>query len=170
MAFRSGISLRAETEDEEDTRNFINIDTSLFDQKLDISNTSIQLMAQYLKYFNPNDEIKLFFEIGAQFNIYNLDGDDVRSYGNVYGYDKIRVDDRYQIGLTSSLGVEWFIKNNMSLHAEYGLYAYYFYYKYHRITVFEYLTSPDKFEERKVESHGWRFDDAGALFGLSVYF
>ena len=59
---------------------------------------------------------------------------------------------------------------NLSLHAEYGFFAYYFREKNHRITVYEFSNEPDRYNERKIESDGWGFSNASALFGLSVYF
>jgi hypothetical protein len=59
---------------------------------------------------------------------------------------------------------------NMSLHVEYGFYTFYFYDNNHRIVVYEYLSDPDRLEDRKIESDGWEFDESNVLFGLSFIF
>jgi hypothetical protein len=80
-AFRFGVSVRADLSDEKETRDVIFTDTSLFDQMRKITGTSIQFNVEYLKYFNPQEDIKLYFGIGPQIYIYNkeTDGDDVSS-------------------------------------------------------------------------------------------
>jgi len=129
-------------------------------------------MKSVIIYVNIEDEIKVFFGFGPQveINVYEFDTDEISTSGNNNYYDKKRIDERYKFGLTCSLGTEWFFMQNMSLHAEYGFFAYYFLEKNHRITVFEYSNEIDSYNERKIESDGWGFNSASAIFGLSVYF
>ena len=171
-AYRFGISARIEKSNEDEIRDYFYHDTSYLDLKRDNIFTSIQLNVQYLHYVNVKDEIKVFLGFGPQVEIYmyDFDTDKINASGNANIYDKKRINDRYSFGFRGSFGVEWFFIKNLSLHAEYGLFAYYFLEKNNRITVFEYSNEPNRYNEIKVESNGWGLDDAGALFGLSVYF
>ena len=165
-AFRFGVSVRIDSWGEDETRNMFYTDTSLLNQKRDHIYTNIQFIAQFLKYLNLKDEIKLFYGIGPylSLNLNDFDTDEVVTSGNVNVYDKKRKNENYQFGLMGSIGLEWFFKNNMSLN------AYYFYENRQTLRVYEHSQDPDRIEDRKVESDGWGIDDVGALLGLSVYF
>jgi hypothetical protein len=171
-AWRFGISLRGNSGSQNDERNNYYADSTLLDQKRSLNHWNIQLIAQYLNYLNVKDEIKLFYGIGPflGLSINNYNTDKVNTFGTTVVYEKKRINENYQIGITGSLGIEWFFRKNMSLHAEYGFNAYYYIDNDEYQRIYDYSTDPDRLEERKVESNGWGIDDTSALLGLSVYF
>ena len=171
-AFRFAVSLNADNWNEEDSRNIFYADTSLLNQKRDHKYWIVQIIVQFIEYLNLQDEIKLFYGVGPyiSMSLNNFDTDKVTTSGTNNYYDKFRKNENYQFGLTGSIGLEWFFKNNMSLHAEYGFNSYYFYENYESSRIYDYFTDPDRIEDRKNTSKGWGIDDAGALLGLSVYF
>ena len=171
-AIRFGVNARIEKSKNESIRDYSFYDTSYIEQDLENIFSSIQINIQYLKYINAESEIKVFYGIGPQIEIdmYDFDTDKIYTYGNYNQYDKKRIDDRFRFGLRGSIGTEWFFQNNLSLHAEYGFFAYYFIEKEQRITIREYTNEPLRYNESKRDISGWGFSNTSALFGLSVYF
>jgi opacity protein-like surface antigen len=169
-AFRFSASIRFNKYNAEETMERTHIDSAYLDQDRDHNYSSIEIIAEYIKYFNPKNEVKLFIGFGPRiaFNLNNYDTDDVSGYG--YSYVKINKNDRYEFGFTSSLGVEWFFRENMSLHAEYGFNLSFMYIdnQYENVRVYSDYTTWN--EKRKIVEKGFEFDDTGAILGLSVYF
>ena len=161
------MSARGSIYTEDNTNNRNDINSYLYNSIEDNNEIYISIIAEYLKYIIPNDEVKFYFGIGPQiyFNIYNKQTDKIQTNSTSYTIIK-RVDDRYRIGLTSSLGVEWLFRKNMSLHAEYGFFVFYLYEKYedHK------RSSSGSTDEIIRKQNGLGFDDEGALMGLSIYF
>ncbi len=114
----------------------------------------------------------MYFGMGPRIalNIDNFDTDDISFLGAETSYVKKSVNDRYQIGLTFSYGVELFFRKNFSLHAEYGFNISYFYQESTRIRITEYSGNPTRTDDYTMQSSGFEFDDTSALLGLSVYF
>lgn len=171
-AYRFGLSVKAKKWEENQTRDFVYFDTTLFDQNRDHTDMVIEIIAQYLKYFNPQGEIKLFFGIGPRilFDINAIDNNDVNASGNRYNYYTKNDFERYQFGITVSFGLEWFFRKNMSLHAEYGLNTHYFYEKRTRTRIIIDDDYPNANEKDYLKKTGFELSQLGALLGLSVYF
>ncbi|MFC2088283.1 hypothetical protein ACFLSX_01655 [Calditrichota bacterium] len=171
-AFRFAVSIKARKWEEDESRDFFYYDTTLFNQNRDHKDLAIEIIAQYLKYFNPKDEIILFFGIGprAAFNIRAADNIDVTASGDRYNYYTKNNDERYQLGLTASFGLEWFFRKNMSLHAEYGVNAHYFYEELARTRIIADTDYPFAGEENSNKRTGFELGQTGALLGLSIYF
>ena len=172
-AFRFGINLYVRKWVEDETDEYFRSDTTFYNQKRDHNNMQIELIAEYLRYINPTDKIKMFFGIGprAAFTINNFDTDEASSSDNVgHSYTQKYNNDHYEFGLTASYGLEWMFMQNMSLHAEYGFNISYFYDYYARTYKRENITPPDTIDNISEERTGFVFDDAGALLGISIYF
>ena len=171
-ALRFGVSMRVKKWDEIDSHKTISFDTTFFDQDKDNNEINIEIIGEYIKYLNPQNEIKLFLGLGPRvaININNFDTDEISaSEGQSYTHE--RQNDRYQIGLTFSLGVEWFFLDFMSLHAEYGSNISYFYEKISQKLVYiNDPSDPDNERNNSIKRSGFEFDDTGALFGISIYF
>ncbi len=171
-AYRLGVSVRARKGDEEETRDVFHSDTSMFYQNSDNNYITMSIMIEYLKYFNPQDEIKLFLGIGPllSFNISSMNNNDVSVLGNTQDYYKKSQNERYQVGLTINCGLEWFFKKNMSLHAEYGFNAYYYFEESSGTRIIVDPNYPNANNYYSNKRSGFRLNDAGGLLGLSVYF
>jgi len=76
--------------------------------------------------------------------------------------------DRWGGGLQGFAGVEWFLSDHFSLHAEYAVSGMYTYEK----TVDERLDTFSPDTRRRFETSGWtpEFNSDGVRFGLSAYF
>ncbi len=170
-AFRLSISARArKTDEEEMSDSFRSSDTLMLDQDISQNAISLELFLEYLTYFNPKDDLKMFLGIGPRLYIStnNYDTDDVtaseRSYVKESGYD------RYKVGLTFSYGLEWFFRKNMSLHAEYGFNFSYLYEENSYIRIRDYDDYPNGLDKNSEKRTGFDFDDSSALLGISLYF
>jgi hypothetical protein len=170
-AFRFGISLNGDKSKENQKRdNYRNADTSFLDLDRNYNEFFIECTVEYLKYFNLENELKMFFGIGPRLYIrtYNYNADKIRSKD--YYYQKEYRNDQYKAGFTFSYGLEWLFKDNMSLHAEYGINVSYIYEKYNNTQIYPYDDGPDGFVKDSNESNGFEIDDTGGLLGLSLYF
>ena len=174
-AYRVGIGVGAEKWKEENSRDdnyYADTTTFMFDADLDMESIRIDLVVEYLRYFNVHDDIKIFAGSGplVSFDILHQNSKDFSSSGAAYQYVYKNHKDQYAFGLSFSYGLEWFFRKNMSLHAEYGFDLAYFLDKYTRT---EYTIDTDDTVRRVDNSekrYGIAFDDRGVLFGLSVYF
>jgi hypothetical protein len=173
-ALRVGMSFRIKKWEEEVSLDYFYSDTILFDQNRDNNYMDIEIMIEYLRYFNLKNEVKMFLGAGPRvaFNIDNFDTDDSSVSGNrSYDYIKKGKNDRYQIGLTFTYGLEWFFKKDMSLHAEYGFNVSYIYQEYGRTVVADYPPGDSiRIDDSSRKDSGFEIDDTGALLGLSIYF
>ena len=171
-AFRTGMSVRVRKWEEKESNYYLYPDTTRLDQNLDCNDMEIEIMIEYLRYFNLKNDVKIFFGIGPRllFDINNFDTDDISVSGDRYSYVKKYNYDHYQFGLTFSYGLEWFFMKNMSLHAEYGFNLSYDYRKYGRTEINKYPASPVRENYDLIKDSGFEFDDTGALLGISIYF
>ena len=129
---------------------------------------------EFINYLNPNDEVKIFWGIGPRVNINidNFDTDKISVTDSIdYSYEKMRKNNYYEAGVTGAFGIEWFFRNNMSLHAEYSFNFSYFYriYSRYRKGYNDYYDN-DTFARYSYSDHGILFKANPLRFGLSVYF
>ncbi len=170
-AYRIGVSARARKTDEQKIRDsFRSTDTSMLDQDINGNEIFFELILEYLTYFNPKDDLKMFLGFGPRLylNINNFDTDDVTFSGN--SYVKENKFDRYKFGLTFSYGLEWFFRKNMSLHAEYGFNISYIYEENNFTRINDYDSNPNGLDKSSEKRTGFEFDDANTLLGISLYF
>lgn len=172
-AIRFGISLRARKWGEEESRENFNIDTIYLKQERDHHSNDIEMIAEYLRYFNPRNEIKLFLGVGPRVSLhqYEFTTENIDTLGVGFSYYDSQKEDHNQIGISFSFGVEWFFLSYMSLHAEYG--AHFSYFNVERYSKRVYSNPPDlpeSFRRDSAKRSGLEFIERGVLFGLSVYF
>ncbi|MBN2424407.1 MAG: hypothetical protein JXR46_09405 [Calditrichaceae bacterium] len=143
---------------------------------------NISFRAQYVYYFNPQNEIK-FYSGAGPYVAYILSTNESTEEGfyspNSEIQSRVRTYEQeiitYNLGLSGIYGLEWFFKENMSLTAEYG---FLFYYSYEDmkmtneiITEYSYYSNSHESNNTQNEtSKGLSFRSEGVLFGLSVYF
>jgi len=170
-AYRFGISLNGRnTVENENIDSYQYSDSSFLDQKRNSNYALIEVVAEYLKYFNLKEELKMFFGFGPRiyFSINNSDTDKVQSEN--YNYYKERKDNYYQFGLSFSYGLEWFFRENMSLHAEYGINFSYIYNESKIWRIYPDDSDSDRFSKTSEVNKGFEINDTSALLGLSLYF
>jgi hypothetical protein len=172
-AIRVGVSLSARKWDEEESRENITPDTTFLKQERDHSSSDIEVIAEYLRYFNPKNKIKLFMGVGTRFSLLldKFTTENIDTLGTGATYYENRRYEYNQYGLNLSVGIEWLFLSYMSLHAEYG--AHFSYFTFERYSKYVNLTPPGQpasYRENLDKGNGFEISDRGVLFGLSVYF
>jgi len=171
-AYRIGISVRGNNLNHVEDEEYFRSDTSSLDHERNRDLISLGITAEYLHYFNPADDLKMFLGVGPRLavNIGESDTERVTVGGSGISYTQDSENIRYQIGLTLNYGLEWFFRYNMSLHAEYGFDIYYLYDKDEstRIRVIE--DQDDYVDNFSRTQKGIIFGDTNVLIGLSLYF
>lgn len=127
-AYRIGISLSKNFQSEEGNKYYDlwSKDTLYNDTESSINNIhkkwGFAIMAQWLKYSESNYGIFTFFGVGPKATYtYFYSENETRSLDSSWtdlNYHVIE-SNIINIGMTCTLGVEWFFRNNMSLHSEY---------------------------------------------------
>lgn len=167
-AIRLGVSAYAMKIDEEKKYERETYIKENYNQVADDTNAKFEVMIEFLKYFNINKEIKHFLGIGPRIEL-DIDEYDTKDFtfdmNNNYYYTDNAKRNSYEFGLTFSYGVEWFFRENMSIHAEYGCNLSYFIWDY--IDADKYLDGD--IYSTKIKKDGIIIDDTGALLGLSIY-
>jgi len=173
-AFRIGVSARVKKSEEDNAEDILYYDTTMYDLNQDNKSIGLEIIAQYLKYFNPQDDIKLFLGFGPRIliSLSTMDNNsiDIKQISNTFSYYKKYKYEYYQIGITAGLGLEWFFRKNMSLHAEYGFNAYYFVTESIRNLTYVDPDYTNAQRNKSTKETGFELVDTGALLGLSIYF
>lgn len=176
LAIRFGLGFSTNTSDGDDYRENLVTDTtgsSFYGQSnnMDKSSIDIILKSQFLYYFNPNQNVKLYAGLGPYFTSTIRDNDyRITQYDDNSENLEIQKNDQdyFKAGLSASYGLEWFFTEDISLLAEYG----FLYYYYERITKTR-INETRQLQEtnyRKTKEDGWIFDTSVVKLGLSIYF
>jgi Outer membrane protein beta-barrel domain len=137
---------------------------------------SILLRPHYLYYPVTNKNVAIFFGGGPYiYYDYNKSNTD-RTYNIAdtlfYTENDYRKTTRYYLGISIFAGVEIFILDNLSLHAEYGSVLYYSNYKTERTNTRDY-SDPDRQNIVTIQNSkddGYFLSSDNVLFGISIYF
>jgi len=175
---RVGLSTSLGVSDFESDRRHYAADTLSYFNDYDNSkvNHSIQLSVQYLSYTSSNAPTSGYIGVGPLVQYDRLDQELVESYDDPDSrtYHSVYRNSTVSVGVLASVGAEWFFSEHMSLHAEYGLQAFYFW-----------STSSDQYgttfhdpslsyanyrNETSGSGHGWSVRGSKVLFGISVKF
>ena len=156
-AWRAGLGFEFDSSTSERTT----ADAGVEDPPLSSANSqqAVQLDLQYLRYANPDAKVQFLFGGGP------LAGYGSRSSeGYEDGVSRGRQEnDRWNVGVSGVLGVEWFVASRVSIHAEYGVE-----FVYAKTTV---TTKNDLLDtEGSQDTEGWGIGPRDVLFGVSAYF
>jgi opacity protein-like surface antigen len=176
--YRMGISTNLRVNSGDQDGNSTNADTlySLNSGDVEDENYSIQLTFQYITYTAPNGLTSIYFGIGPTIGISwfkqssNSSSTYVSSYQSLDG--RSSTSKEYSIGFLGSCGVEWFLSEHISIHAEYGLALQYYTKKgetesYNKHSSSNYI-QPLSESHSNDSSSGWSLSGQNVLFGLSV--
>jgi len=123
----------------------------------------ITLNALYIYYPNPEGIFKFYWGIGPSVGFYRTHSN---GWSISYGLERtIRTETRWSFGGLVVMGAEWFANRNLSIHAEYNIFAYYSQYNDNRRTI-----SGDTSTYNKWKSYSGYIESEYVNFGLSVYF
>jgi len=141
-----------------------------------VKDFSILVKPQYLYYPYTDNKVNIFFGTGPylsyDFRESELDGkSDYADTLSAIDYQWAQ-NTRYNIGISFVAGVEIFILDYLSLHAEYGSNLYYGKYEYKQSSRTTYSPSdqPDNGSRRKGGEDYYYFRYDNVLFSVSVYF
>ncbi|HMA61483.1 MAG TPA: hypothetical protein VKP78_02425 [bacterium] len=167
-ALRIGVNNNIDLREIEEDYDVYMMDTSHYEIFSENKDIDISFTIEYLRYFNPDDEIKLFLGGGLKtgYSSYKEENDDDSDITSNY-YNRYITGLR--TGLTLSYGMEWKFRKNMALHAEYGNDIIWNFYKSKR----EHHVNPDETDHKDIRTEiqkGIDFYSTGVLLGLSVYF
>jgi hypothetical protein len=155
-AYRVGLQLAIDLDarDEEVTRTDYENDTS----ERDAYNQAIGLNMQYLRYNESTSPIKLFYG-GGPFVVFQ----NSKTTSSEDDFTRETTSKVLGAGLNGLIGVEWFVGENISLHAEYGLELGYKWINQRQEKSTTYDFSND------VTSHSLDLRGEGVLFGVTAY-
>jgi hypothetical protein len=138
-------------------------------------NFSVEINAHFIYYPNVNNRILLFFGIGPDFTYQYTEGngellvykEDTLSYINNSSSEY----SEYDVGISLITGVEIFILNYLSIHAEYTSSFSYGYLKRESYSIRDYtdINQPNTGSINHTEDTGYHFRAKQVLFGLSIY-
>jgi len=141
-----------------------------------INDFSILLRPQYIYYPYTDKSVVLFLGAGPylRYDYLKLDGTRKHNVADTLVYSDIeyRKQTRSYFGLSIVAGVEVFILDFLSLHAEYGSLFYYSHYKQDREVTREYSKpeSSTSTTNTKGKDDNYYFTPESVLFGVSIYF
>lgn len=126
---------------------------------------TVQLTLQRLSYLNPRARVNLFWGIGPRTGYQYRDDSRIV----VSRSEELIRSNVWSVGVSATLGVEWFVTGSISLLAEYGTSLMYEHNAMVRTTT---TYSADKTSVRKVDSRGYKvsFAPDAVMFGLSAFF
>lgn len=167
-ALRIGVDNNIDLRELEEDNDVYMMDTSHYEVFSENRDINISFTIEYLKYFNPEDEIKLFLGGGLK-TAYSRDKEEYDDDSDINSNYHNRYITALRTGLTFSYGLEWKFRKNMALHAEYGHDIFWVFYKSKR----EHHVNPDETDHKDIRTEiqkGIDFYSTGVLLGLSVYF
>ncbi len=145
-----------------------NNDTMYYNNRFDDHHGNIERMnftLSYMMYPSPKKEINLFFGLGPRFGIgsqyfrypENVERDSAQSYKS----------SSWSIGLSGTVGAEWFVTRSLSLFTDYNVAAGYQKRDYWDA---DYNSANGTYAFTEMKSSRFRVTDLSARLGVSVYF
>lgn len=141
-----------------------------YKQENDYSDFSLNLNCLYLYYPVRGRAVKYFVGAGPEFGYQKFDKEMNR---NLFSQDSLTSSrtsaekmDGHNWGIQLTSGVEWFVKSNISIHAEYFARAVYA----KGSTTVETIDELGTLNKSEIEGDSFRFEKGGVRFGVSVYF
>ena len=195
-AIRGGITINGSTNNGNSTTTYSVADTNAGSAPVNSSSdaANVSFVVQYLWYANPNGPVHFYGGLGPSIS-YSYSNS---SSGNSYFYTNEYYDTGYYyyynytekissksnsiqwgVGLTGSVGLEWFACQWLSIRAEYGESIQYMWrsstssndysYIYSPSLPSTYTRSPNSHNDNSGTNKGWTVNSSGVSFGLSVY-
>jgi opacity protein-like surface antigen len=166
-AWRLGLSLSLRTQDDDQT----GFSGALIGPTYTVDNNSFSINAVIHRVFYtaPRSKTAFFFGIGPTGGSSHAKLSQRRDYPDSRFTSSEREDDSWSAGLSAVMGVEWFLRKNLSLLAEYGTVAEYTHNE-RTTTDVSYNLLQTSVAEQKTVSKRFAFDDQAVKFGVSLYF
>lgn len=180
-ALRLGVSINSLTMNKDESAlSKSTSDTSSGKLSGDDISFSINIVGMYLRYITFHKNINVFYGFGPLigYGYYFSEASYENEYlvnGSIYKSKSKNSSNSISFGTTGILGVEWFFSPEMSLHAEYGIEAFYHFYKSKRETKVELALSgsfqtAESTSESTSDVGAFQLKSTGVKFGISIYF
>jgi hypothetical protein len=173
-AIRFGIGLSGYSRDQELTINRDNDNSLHHEDQLDDKLIEVDLNCYYLYYPHPQRRINMYFGGGPLIGFMNFNDklNTQEVYQDTLNRD-VSTDEDFQsisVGVVGLIGVEWFLNQQISIHAEYGSSISYVKEEREETRITNAFEN-DK-ETRVTKSEGYRINwrSNSVKFGVSVYF
>ena len=172
-AIRFGIGLSGYTTDREGTTDLENRSNIFSEEQSDYESLLINLSCYYLYYPHPQRKINMYCGVGPLISFANFD-DKINRQDLSQDTSSIETftEENYQyygVGVLGLIGVEWFLNQQISIHAEYGSSLLYGREEKEETRVSSVETYKEKYA-KKSEENRITFRSNSVQFGDSVYF
>jgi len=172
-AIRFGIGLSGYTTDREGTTDLENRSNIFSEEQSDYESLLINLSCYYLYYPHPQRKINMYCGVGPLISFANFD-DKINRQDLSQDTSSIETftEENYQyygVGVLGLIGVEWFLNQQISIHAEYGSSLLYGREEKEETRVSSVETYEEKYT-KKSEENRITFRSNSVQFGVSVYF
>ncbi len=175
-ALRLGINFNSNRSDRDKQESrFMSDDSTYFNNKDNGTNFKVDLIGLYLTYWQTKYDILIFYGygplIGYGWNSYESENLQSAKTNNLLKSKIEHSRHEASFGASGVVGIEWFVKDNISLHAEYGVIARYTFQTVNAEIVNESFSPPVvHVTEIKEKNKFFDLNPTGVRFGLSVYF
>ncbi len=160
-ALRFGVSFGSNISNLDADSRVFPADTIQSKNNMKSNGLTLGIVTQYICYSTIDEDIVAYYGAGPRLSIMHSKHD-TESLNN----DQTTRTQSWGAGLNGVFGVEWFVKKNLSLSAEYTGSVDYNYSNQKNIS--KYIGGPKYISESN--SHGFNFGSNYVNFGLSVYF
>ncbi len=166
-AWRTGLSFSLRTQDD-DLSGYI--DTTISPVRTVDNNTfSIDAVIQRIFYTAPRSKTAFFFGVGPTGGYRHGKLSQRTDYTDGRFTSSERKENSWSVGLSTVMGVEWFLRRNLSLLAEYGMVIDYTHNK-RTTTNVTYDLVRTRVSVDETVSKVFAFDDQAVKLGVSLYF
>jgi len=166
-ALRLGVTLSQSNIDEEYSETNVYPDiTNIGSTENNYSNYQISFSLQYIDYLKTINSIAMFYGGGVNYftspqNRESSAKYEVPTVSNSADYNN------YGFGVSLLIGVEWFVRSNMGITAEYG--TGYQYSAYEKVNVNEDIINDISRNSKSTQTR-YGFSPSSVRFGISIYF
>jgi opacity protein-like surface antigen len=166
-AWRAGLSLNLSTQDDDQT----GFSDTLISPTYTVDNNafSVNAVIHRVFYTAPRSKTAFFFGVGPTGGYGHAKLSQRRDYPDGRFTSAKREDNSWSAGLSAVMGVEWFLRRNLSLLAEYGTVIEYTHNK-RTTTNVTYDLARTRVTQQETISKRFQFDDQAVKFGFSLYF
>jgi hypothetical protein len=171
-AVRLGVSISIDVSDEDGDAIYVYPNRADRTRQTDreYNNSSYDLLLHYLFYPLPKSDMHLFLGVGPHFRFAYLSNASVIS--EVDELNSVRTTSRihnstWNLGTSGVIGVEWFLRHNVSLLAEYGIFLDY---RWENRENSSSRYPGEQISDEDYSLHGFGVRGRPVKFGISVYF
>jgi len=168
-ALRFGVNINIENE-KDNKNNLTQFNTGINFEELKRDIIDIGILTNYVYYFRAKNNVNPFISSGINFGISYSKSDSKNSFNHPDSIDNIASSkvNGWFAGVDFSVGVEWFVAENFSIHGEYETIFKYSYYK-NKYTTTDFRRGPGVTSGESTVKD-FTVSPSNVLIGISLYF